>query len=691
MFEINVDDGLSSSAVKVHPYSIYEYDDVWRFTRQVLIVGAVVAVLLSILYEAVKRYCFGVISGLGTVLITRTVSSAMLLLVFATISIMYRCFQKGYASLALFVTDFWGVLLVATYLFMGIAFVYRHFVKKRVTASFVEDGSWRYSQLYFSQYKHAYDEFQTVTDRGGLPDKVHAKYNAAGPIDKIVQDRFVQKWIFAATPNPNNPTAPLSNGTLSTSLLPKVSLRGYAPILVRLRVLYDHTKRSYPTLNCLCFAFAQFFIYAAVLQPYVEADQDSAMQSSERVEMLAAGEDEEEKRKRKEGLYKLRTTIETTVAKVWDSVKKKSNETALRSTWLANSRSPPEPQTWFEANTTWLEANTAPLEAFAALVGSDEERSAETKDIGKKNERKKKKMDITSLLYRVLVDEYEIESVDMVDQTQWKLMEGNPAIPDAKNNKEPITEFLESDKIGKQFNGQLWVKFFLDELKDRIEKDKWKAGVKAQQDKDDLADAARKKAKKESDLVFFLQHVLEDAVGNLDAGRLRAELSTHGINSVRELITCFDGNLDSEIESDLLMNVLTAVTPPCVPLNFKAQVLKERDEASLRILDSANETVKASEQEFADEKIRLREDGKRRQDEKFWHSEFYNAERFKLRKESRRKGYDALSRALRRVRIPYEATVGERNVQLDRELTVSKAKQAIEQVNLYASYCEQIQ
>lgn len=189
MFEINVDDGLSSSAVKVHPYSIYEYDDVWRFTRQVLIVGAVVVVLLSILYEAVKRYCFGVISGLGTVLITRTVSSAMLLLVFATISIVYRCFQNGYASLALFVTDFWGVLFVATYLFMGIAFVYRHFVKKRVTLSFVEDGSWRYSQLYFSQYKHAYDEFQTVTDRGGLPDKVHAKYNAAGPIDKIVQDR----------------------------------------------------------------------------------------------------------------------------------------------------------------------------------------------------------------------------------------------------------------------------------------------------------------------------------------------------------------------------------------------------------------------------------------------------------------------------------------------------------------------
>ena len=489
----------------------------------------------------------------------------------------------------------------------------------------------------------------------------------------------MQKWIFAATPNPNNPTAPLSNGTLSTSLLPKVSLRGYAPILVRLRVLYDHTKRSYPTLNCLCFAVAQFYIYAAVLQPYVEADQDSAMQSSERVDMLAAGEDEEEKRKRKEGLNKLRTTIETTVAKVWDSAKKKSDGTALRSTWLANRSPPDKPQTtWLEANTTWLEANNSSLEAFADLVGSAEERSAETKDIGKRNERKKKKMDISLLLYRVLVDEYDIESVDMVDQAQWKLMEGNPAIPDA-NNKEPITEFLKSDKIGKQFKGHIWAQFFLNELKDRIEKEKRKAVVKAQQDKNVLADAARKKDKEESDLEFFLQHVLEDAAGNLDAGRLRAELSTHGINSVRELIACFDGNLDSEIESDLLMNVLTAVTPPCVPLNFKAQVMKERDEASLLILDSANEKVKASELEFADEKSRLK------------HSEFYNAERFKLRKDSRRKGYDELSRALRRVRIPYEATVGERDVQLDPLVTFWKVKQAIEQVNLYASYCEQIQ
>ena len=95
MFELDLDDGLSSTAVRVHPYSIYDYDDVWHSTRQVLIVGAAVAVLLSMLYEAIIRYCFGVINGLGTVLIMRTASSAMILLVLATISVVYRCFEQG--------------------------------------------------------------------------------------------------------------------------------------------------------------------------------------------------------------------------------------------------------------------------------------------------------------------------------------------------------------------------------------------------------------------------------------------------------------------------------------------------------------------------------------------------------------------------------------------------------------------
>ena len=100
MFELDLDDGLSSLALKVHPYSIYDYDDIWRSTRQVLIYGAAVAVLLSMIYEMIKRYCFGVINSLGAVLIMRTMSSAIILLVLATVNVMYRSFQQGASCFA---------------------------------------------------------------------------------------------------------------------------------------------------------------------------------------------------------------------------------------------------------------------------------------------------------------------------------------------------------------------------------------------------------------------------------------------------------------------------------------------------------------------------------------------------------------------------------------------------------------
>ena len=76
-------------------------------------------------------------------------------------------------------------------IFTWIAFVFRRFVTKQIITRFVEDGSWRYSQLYFSQYKQAYDEFHKVqVNRGGLSDEVHTKYKSVGPTDKIIKDRY---------------------------------------------------------------------------------------------------------------------------------------------------------------------------------------------------------------------------------------------------------------------------------------------------------------------------------------------------------------------------------------------------------------------------------------------------------------------------------------------------------------------
>ena len=55
-----------------------------------------------------------------------------------------------------------------------------------------------------------------------------------------------------------------------------------------------------------------------MLQPFVEADQDSALQSWERMEFLTTGEDEAKNHKRTEALAELRKTIEA----VWDSAKR---------------------------------------------------------------------------------------------------------------------------------------------------------------------------------------------------------------------------------------------------------------------------------------------------------------------------------------------------------------------------------
>ena len=240
----------------MRPYSIYDYDEVWRSTRQVLIFGSVSTVLLSVLYETVTRRYVGNTNDFGTILIMRTGSTAVILLVLATISIVYHCLHEGYETLLLFVADLFGVVFVSMSIFNWLAFSFRRFVQKQIITRFVEDGSWRYSQLYFSQYKQAFDEFHRAIDQGGLSDETRKKYKSAGPTDKIVRDRFVQEWIFAATPNPKNPTAPLSNGTLSTSLHPKVPIRGHAPILVCPPCVSCMNAKPDPTLNCSCLFFA---------------------------------------------------------------------------------------------------------------------------------------------------------------------------------------------------------------------------------------------------------------------------------------------------------------------------------------------------------------------------------------------------------------------------------------------------
>jgi len=95
MFELDLEDGLSRSNLRVRPYSIYDYSVVWRSTRQVLIFGSVGIVLLSVLYEKVIRHYFGNINDFGTIVITRTASGAMILLVLATISVVYHCLYEG--------------------------------------------------------------------------------------------------------------------------------------------------------------------------------------------------------------------------------------------------------------------------------------------------------------------------------------------------------------------------------------------------------------------------------------------------------------------------------------------------------------------------------------------------------------------------------------------------------------------
>jgi hypothetical protein len=84
------------------------------------------------------------------------------------------------------------------------------------------------------------------------------------------------------------------------------------------------------------------------------------------------------------------------------------------------------------------------------------------------------------------------------------------------------------------------------------------------------------------------------------------------------------------------MNVLSAVTPPCVPLNFEKQVLKEynevaRDELFLEIL--ACEEALEEEHSHADQVGDVVEH----------------------RRENRRESYSKLSQALRRARISYDA------------------------------------
>ena len=175
--------------------------------------------------------------------------------VIGTAMIIYHCvahetsdpdlYQPELGSVLLFVADLWAVVLVAIAIFKAGMNTFTKDIRPRLLTAFVQDGAWRYSQRYFHCYQQTYE---TMLDQGGLDSETTARYKAAGPVDKIVQDRFMQEWLLAARPHQHNQNAPLSNGADPSSLLPSCSLRGCAPFL--------------------------FYLYAWVLLPFVQADYD---------------------------------------------------------------------------------------------------------------------------------------------------------------------------------------------------------------------------------------------------------------------------------------------------------------------------------------------------------------------------------------------------------------------------------
>ena len=114
------------------------------------------------------------------------------------------------------------------------------------------------------------------------------------------------------------------------------------------------------------------------------------------------------------------------------------------------------------------------------------------------------------------------------------------------------------------------------------------------------------------------------------------------------------------------MNVLSAVTPPCVPLNFETQVLKEYNEVAHHELFLTYTEVVKSEGEFKTED-ELETDAEndasslatatraRSQTIESQTRRVADASRRERRRENRREYYSKLSQALRRARISYDA------------------------------------
>ena len=184
--------------------------------------------------------------------------------------------------------------------------------------------------------------------------------------------------------------------------------------------------------------------------------------------------------------------------------------------------------------------------------------------------------DFTTFAYNVLVEEFEIESVDITDE-QWSRLEdadtGESLVGFCKKIEEKLEGNAFDDIIRKEayfceieearltkivhehqnkepwVNGSKWANFFLSRLKAQIKSDREKEAADKKKEAVSEAEAVRNKARDVSDLGFFLQNVLEEAVGDFEPERLCAELQTHGIDSVQRLIQCFDSSQEVSIAS----------------------------------------------------------------------------------------------------------------------------------------------
>ena len=189
--------------------------------------------------------------------------------------------------------------------------------------------------------------------------------------------------------------------------------------------------------------------------------------------------------------------------------------------------------------------------AVRAFVGDKDEQGDKDQQTYEKRRR-----DITTFAYKVLVEEFEIESLDITDEQWSRLRDKDIGLkmfckPDIR--KEAYFCEIEEARLNQMddpwVKGSEWANFFLDRLQAHIKSDREKEAADKKKEAVSEAEAVRKKARDVSDLGFFLKNVLEDAVGDFEPGRLCAELQTHGIDSVQRLIQCFDPDQKVSIAS----------------------------------------------------------------------------------------------------------------------------------------------